>query len=298
MNRITEIALLTFGLCVLGQPASAQRSWVREQAIGVARQGTIAIHQPGADAQAVTSTTLSYAVAPTSNYAAVRFGMLDAGTGTFYPISTLPTLAFSIARDAQNRLVTLDFKGDLYRINPGNGKATRVGASGILGAGVASTGDGTLYALDVNNVLYRVNTETGAASLVGTTGIPPIDPNGSYAATFAADCTHLYYIQGIYSSYPVWGQFPMLWRINSQTATVELIGPITPPLPFFGSGFIDGKMFAYSFDETFRPGGPVAKVYQVDVTTGAASFVSNLNAPSIYGSVPLGEGNGKPCLVQ
>lgn len=247
--------------------------------------------------QQARSGPLAYAIAPTPDYSATNFGVLDIGNGTFHPISTTPTLALGIAKDARSRLYFLDSNGDIYQINAGNGKVAKLGPSGIDPSQVstfASTADGTLHALDIQNNLYRVNAETGAATLVGSTGIPPFNPATSpFATSLAGDCQYLYYILAVYGNYPEFVRFPMLWRIHPDTAVAELIGPITPPLPFFGSGFIGGKLFGFTFDETFR-GGPGPKTYKVNVTSGAARFVSNLNVPSVYGAA-LGEGNGCDC---
>jgi len=244
------------------------------------------------------SGPLAYAIAPTPGYSATIFGLLDIGTGTFHPISTTPTLASGIAKDARSRLYFLDSNGDIYQINPGNGKVAKLGPSGItasLPVALVGMADGTLYAMDVQNNLYRVNAETGAATFVGATGIAGYNPfTQAYSSSLAADCQYLYYIQGVYGNYPIWAQFPTLWRIHPDTAQADLIGPITPTLPFFGAGFVDGKLLEFSFDETSR-GGPGPKTYRVNVTSGAATFVSNLNVPSVYGAAPLGEGNGCDC---
>lgn len=304
MNRIIGIVLVALGLVVptsaglfvMGQAVSAQRSWAHAQGHGVAKEGKRPVPQ-----RTEEETDLqSYALAPTPDYTAIKFGVLDIGMGRFHPISTLPTVGIGIARDEDSRLYSLDLSADLYRINPGNGKAAKIGATGIAAGGsvFAAMADGTLYAMDPQNNLYLVNAETGVASLVGATGIPAYDPTGFFATSFAGDCRHLYYILGVYDNYPHWARLPILWRINPQTAAAELIGSIAPPLPFFGAGFIDDRLSGFSFDETSRPGGPGPKTYQVDVTTGVASFVSDLNVASIYGAVPLGEGSLEHCSAE
>jgi hypothetical protein len=285
------MALLSLVLVVLSQSASAQRPWVHHQNPENAEK---AKPQPGS--AAAVSGPLSYALAPTPDYSTMRFGVLDFGLGKFYVISSLPTIDNGIAWDFRNELLSLDLLGDLYRINPGNGRATKVGSSGVgVGAVFGSTADGTLYAMDTQNRLYRVDPGTGAASLVGSTGIPGYDPSGAFAVSFAADCRYLYYVLGVYDNYPHWSRPPVLWRIHPDTAVAELVAAITPPLPFFGAAFLDDQLFEFSFDETFRPGGPGPKIYRADTANGVASFVSDLNVPSIYGAVRLGEGNAKHC---
>ena len=275
------------------------------QSIAVAQvRGRIPIPQGNAARARETSPNeaksgpLAYAVAPTPDYSATQFGVLDVGLGKFTPVSTTPAVAYGIAKDAHSRLYELDINGDLNLINPGNGKTARIGPTGILPqfvSALSSTSDGALYTLDTRNYLYSVNGGTGAATLIGATGIPPYDPLASpYAVSLTGGCRYLYYVLAVYGNYPDFVRFPALWRIDTQTAAAELIAPIAPPLPFFGAAYLNGALFEFSFDETFR-GGPGPKVYQVNVTTGNASLTSDLNVPSVYGAVPLGEGNARNC---
>jgi hypothetical protein len=310
MKRIIGIVVVALGLVALQQATSAQNGYKKVKGSLVEAfnprkttgRGKFTIQHTwnapnDPDSHQTKSGPLSYALAPTPDYTAVKFGVLDVGIGKFHPISTLPTIGIGIARDEDSRLYSLDLSGDLYQINPGNGKAVKVGATEIAAGGsvFAATADGTLYAMDPQNNLYLVNAETGIASLVGATGISGYDPTGFFATSFAGDCRYLYYILGVYDNYPHWARLPILWRINPQTAAAELVGPVEPPLPFFGAGFIDNRLFGFSFDETSRPGGQGPKAYQIDVTTGVASFVSDLNVASIYGAVPLGEDKAKHC---
>jgi hypothetical protein len=294
MRRIAKVILFAAGLVVLDQAVLAQTAAARGK-VSVRQQTVAEPRVP--DTQQAKAGPLSYAVAPTPDYTATNFGILDIGMGTFHPISTTPTLAYGILKDARSKLYFQDVAGDLYSINPGNGKAAKVGGTGTTPGAFANTADGILYTLDVQNVLYRLDAETGAATKVGATGIAPFDPTVSpFAVSFAGDCQYLYYILAVYGTYPDFDLFPTLWRIDPHTAQAVSVGLIVPPLPFFGSGFIHDKLFAFSFDEKFR-GGPGPKTYQVDVTTGAATFVSDLNVASVYGAVPLGEGNAKHCAA-
>src|SRR5689334_17580448 len=132
MKRFAKITLVAVGLLALVQAASAQRRGLPVPGPAPSAQHPkITVAPRDLDPRQATSGPLSYVLSPTPDYTATMFGVLDVGMGKFYPISTTPTIGLGIGKDARSRLYFQDLNGDLYRINPGNGKVTKVGATGI-----------------------------------------------------------------------------------------------------------------------------------------------------------------------
>src|SRR5260370_42040822 len=109
MKRIAKITLFAAGLVVLVQAVLAQ---TRGRVFSGVRQHSVT--EPRVpDAQQAKAGPLSYVVAPTPDYTATNFGVLDIGLGKFYSISTTSTIATGIAKDAHSRLYFMDLDGDV-----------------------------------------------------------------------------------------------------------------------------------------------------------------------------------------
>lgn len=129
-----------------------------------------------------------------------QFGTLNLSTGAFSQIGPSTSEGEAgLVPGPNGSLLTLTYSGNLDSINPVNGIATVIGATGLAdcttpaspcGTTSASTLghlNGTVYATDFQNDLYRVNALTGAATLIGKMGIPAVpfvpfstNPDGSF----------------------------------------------------------------------------------------------------------------------
>jgi hypothetical protein len=226
------------------------------------------------------------------------FGMMDIGMGKFYPIVSLPADTVALAGNPPGALYTVDVAANLYQVNAVTGKSTFIGQTGITTPGlpgynidvVATTADGTLYAMDLNNTLYRLDRQTGTPTLIGSTGIPALNNNlHNYPTSFAGDCQYLYFSLEDLDEKLAIVQPAMLYRIDPKTAASSVIGPTQDYI--VGSGFVNGKFYAFTLDYTGSGTGPQSFV--VDLTTGSATLVSNeVNVAGLYAAVPLGSGNG------
>src|SRR4051812_32170690 len=121
------------------------------------------------------------------------FGIVDLGTGAFFPRGMTPVFV-GLGMD-HGTLYGVDVLDQLVTIDPDNGATTVVGTLGITstapvpGYGAfdvfGSLSGGGLYGLDWSNNLYSVNPLTGKATFVGPTGIPVITAGLIFATGFS-----------------------------------------------------------------------------------------------------------------
>lgn len=263
-------------------------------------------------AQAATHQ-LVYSVSLAAN--GPQFGAVDLSSGHYLPIGKpLPTIPTDLVwwNGSLLTLGTTDpYAGDIMRINPLNGKVTRLGATGLgyNAFSIASVG-GKLYLTDLSGNLYTIDPRTWAATFFASTGIPAdptipftTNPDGTLNLcdqTFNAVGGSLYVTFDAFNldpstlainkdpSNPNVG--PALYRIDPATGIATLVSPVyfqlgaTVPVgsQVFGfrlapTGFIDGFPTAFS------------ELYTLDVTTGQASFVRNIDpaAGTIFGAAPV-----------
>jgi len=247
-----------------------------------------------------TSPTGPYAFAVSTNgdftNPISQLGIIDLAKGLFRPISTLSGAPVGIARDRQGHLYSVDYNNNFVEINPATGQLTTIGPTGLsqpgpLGAAVdviTSLTNGELFLLDYNNVLYRVDPTTGGAEMIGSTGITPIT-TPFFGTSFSGDCDTLFFTveeddENGNALIPA-----TLYRIDPRTAAATKIGKTASFMG--GSGFIGGSLYGFKIDENLIGGGPGPEVLQIGLAAGAAKMVSNLNVPSIFGAVSLGEDN-------
>jgi outer membrane protein assembly factor BamB len=241
--------------------------------------------------------TVGYAIAfnPTALGSAM-FGFLDIKTGTFRAISELPDGGQGLARD-NGEILTVDSSNNLVRINPGNGKTTLIGPTGITTPGpvggtlvdvIASLETGEVFLMDYSNNLYSVDRKTGRATFIGSTGIPAII-SPLYASSFAGDCTSLFFTidEVDENGNPLIP--PTLYRIDPHTGAATAVGPVAPIMP--GSGFIGGTLYGFSLDTRLLGGTEPPHVFAIDTSTGVSTRISDLKVPAIGGAVRLNAGH-------
>jgi hypothetical protein len=114
-----------------------------------------------------------------------------------------------------------------------------------------------------NGNLYSVSTVTGAATVVGNTGV-----------TNWADLA--WGLNGVLYGFTT-GTTGRLYSINPATAAVTDIGALGGDFVFEGALAIasDGTAFATNMGTTAAP-----RLFRIDLTTGAATMVANLNGGS------------------
>jgi hypothetical protein len=222
-----------------------------------------------------------------------QFGVLDIGSGVFSVIADLPNSGQGLGRDAKGHLYTVDTNNNLVRIKPANGKTKVVGSTGITTPGpvgstlvdvFASLETGELFLMDYSNNLYSVDAKTGLATLVGATGIPAI-VSPLYSSSLAGNCQDLFFT---ITERDATLQFiipPTLYRIDPRTAVATLVGPTAIGMP--GSGFIADVLYGFTLDQRVFGGTEGPHAVAIDVATGAATIVSDLTVPFVFGAVSL-----------
>jgi len=186
---------------------------------------------------------------------------VDAKTATLVAAPSVDTEISDIATDANGTLYLLTFNS-LYSLNTSTRVATRLGAHGIAGANALTfDANGTLYAASsLSTNLYRLDPATAKATVVGTL------PNGS-----AGDLALLngrLFLAGVNDTLGV-----VNLRSNATPATVGNFGLATS---VFGLAAGDSNTLY---------GGANSKLFKVDPTTGAVSYLFDMPLPigQIYG---------------
>jgi hypothetical protein len=175
-------------------------------------------------------------------------GVASAGPVTFVVTNT-------------SRLGTLDL---------GTGAFTAIGAPHPGGYdGLGNLPDGTLTAVDGSNNFVAINRTTGVATLVGPTGASLfISGSLTSGAQFALDTSNNFY------------------RINPTTGAATLVGPTG--LPAFSGNVANGlggnaTSLYYLFEQTGAP-AVTSSLYQINTTTGAATFIGLTGTRSLVGA--------------
>jgi hypothetical protein len=114
------------------------------------------------------------------------FGTVDLTTGAYNPFGpTEPDGYFGMAAGTNGTLYSLNYVGQLDKIDPATGVFTRIGATGLQPCLVPSPAcgptsvfslggtNGNLFATDFSNSVYSVSPVTGAATLLAkNSGLP------------------------------------------------------------------------------------------------------------------------------
>ena len=233
---------------------------------------------------------LAYAISvnPLNNLG--QFGILDIGTGRFHRIKDLPNGAQGIGRDAAGTIYVVDTNNNLVRINPG-GQTEVIGSTGVTTPGplgpvlvdvFSSLVTGELFLMDYSNNLYSVNPRTGTATLIGATGIPPIT-SPIYSSSLAGSCKNLFFTLAVLDENLNPILLPTLYRIDPLTAAATPVGPAPVAMP--GSAFIDDTLYGFTVDFRLFGGTEGPHVFSIDTSTAAATLVSDLNVPFVFGAV-------------
>ncbi len=241
-------------------------------AVDIANGGFLPIGKPApaqlADLVWWKGSLLSLAVSDPYAGDLVRINPAD-GKLTVIGSTGLGYSAFSIAAFG-NKLYLTDFSGNLYTVDPKNGGATFLAATGIPPDSVppfTTNSDGTLNLCDQS--FYALG-----GSLYVTFDAFNIDP-----ATLALDKSP--------SNASV---SPALYRIDPTTGAASVVGPTY--LQFGATVALDGKFYAFRLTPTgFAGGAPTAfnELYTLSVSTGEAQFLRVIDpeAGIIVGAAPV-----------
>jgi hypothetical protein len=220
-----------------------------------------------------------------------EFGTMDLTTGQFYQISTtLTNFTEGMGFTPQRQLYSIQFENDgtdhVVQINPQTGATTDVGS---LGPGIQvnnGTTDraGNLYAIDdITGTLYKINPQTLAVTSIGNTGFGSANNANPPDGLIAFDRNgNLYADQ--FEGYQAGGkESDLLYQINPQTGQAT---PLPDPM-FTNPGFLPNVyagVFAgntlYGFGNQDIYGN--TNIYTIDITTGAATFVTQYYLPNSY----------------
>jgi hypothetical protein len=154
----------------------------------------------------------------------------------------------------------------------------------VLGAALSLISTPTLaasilYGAD-NVTTYTIDTSTGVATLVGSTGLSGFDANGfgSILRDLTASSTTLYGAQWNVDAAGITGAVAI---VNTATGAVTSSVALTGLLE---TGVNKGLYsVAYDLGTNTLYGNTARRIYKIDPTTGAATFVGNVNTGSIVG---------------
>ena len=236
-----------------------------------------------------------------------QFGTVDLASGVFHQIGPItPEGQANLVWGPQGVLYSLNFSGNLEKIDPATGAVTVIGPTGLGLNGFDLAGvRGQLFVTDFSNNVYAVDSQTGAATLLAATGMPP-DP--SIPFTFNADgtmnlCDEAFYGIGgqLYAIFDSFTLDPGTLAINATVpAGLYQVDPssglatyIAPTDMNLGSMVVVGShVYAFKWITTafteFGP-QPQSAAYWLDLTSGATTFVSNIDpaAGGITGAAPV-----------
>jgi hypothetical protein len=145
---------------------------------------------------------------------------------------------------------------NLYRINTGDAGLTLVGNMGVLLAGATFRSDGVLFGGD-GTYLYSIDPLTAATTQIGAMGV-------GTDGDFIFDDTGTLYMTGGNT----------LHTIDTTTGVATAVGSGLGVSSIFGMAYHEGTLYGYSFDR---------KVYTIDRTTGAASYLADFSGDPLEG---------------
>lgn len=225
------------------------------------------------------------------------FGRVDLTTGAYNAIGpTEPNGYFGMGTGPNGTIYSLNYLGQLDRINPVTGAFTTIGATGLgpclipsPACGPTSEFDlgsmnGRLYATDFANSIYNVNSTTGTATLLAqNSGLPaaPFVPGSQNSdGTFNLADEAMWSAGGkLFVTYDAFvNNFatstvesvtvaPMLYSIDPATGLATAIGPTA--LGLGAATQVNGITYAFNDLTT--------QIETIDLLTGAATPVGSFD---------------------
>jgi hypothetical protein len=237
------------------------------------------------------------------------FGTVDLTTGAYNPMGpTEPDGYFGMAAGPNSALYSLNYLGQLDRIDPASGAFSRIGATGLQPCLVPSPAcgptsvfslggiDGKLFATDFSNSVYSVNSASGAATLLAkNSGLPPApfvpgsqNPDGTFnladQAIWSAGgklfATYDAFVENFETStVEAISVAPKLYSIDPATGLATVIG--ATDLGIGAATEVNGV--TYSFNDL------TTQIATIDLSTGGTTGVGNFDpaAEVLQGASPV-----------
>lgn len=183
-----------------------------------------------------------------------KLGTVNVNTGAASLIGNTGQSMYDIAFDPSGKLWGVSgYNNTLYSINTSTGASTAVGALGTGINALVFGSNGTLYGASGGS-LYSINTTSGASTLIGS---------GSYSSV-----GDLAFVGGklFLSSYG--SSTNGLWQLDTTTGAGTSISSTTS-MAYTALGSPDGSTLYGVVDHS---------VYRVNVSTGAATFLSTYDS--------------------
>jgi hypothetical protein len=237
------------------------------------------------------------------------FGTVDLTTGAYNPMGpTEPDGYFGMAAGPNSALYSLNYLGQLDRIDPASGAFSRIGATGLQPCLVPSPAcgptsvfslggiDGKLFATDFSNSVYSVNSASGAATLLAkNSGLPPApfvpgsqNPDGTFnladqaiwSAGVKLFATYDAFVENFETStVEAISVAPKLYSIDPATGLATVIG--ATDLGIGAATEVNGV--TYSFNDL------TTQIATIDLSTGGTTGVGNFDpaAEVLQGASPV-----------
>jgi hypothetical protein len=237
------------------------------------------------------------------------FGTVDLTTGAYNPMGpTEPDGYFGMAAGPNSALYSLNYLGQLDRIDPASCAFSRIGATGLQPCLVPSPAcgptsvfslggiDGKLFATDFSNSVYSVNSASGAATLLAkNSGLPPApfvpgsqNPDGTFnladQAIWSAGgklfATYDAFVENFETStVEAISVAPKLYSIDPATGLATVIG--ATDLGIGAATEVNGV--TYSFNDL------TTQIATIDLSTGGTTGVGNFDpaAEVLQGASPV-----------
>ena len=105
--------------------------------------------------------------------------------------------------------------------------------------------------MGTNNVLYSFDYLTGKASAVGPTGVSVACLHQVWSNSLAGVGNSLFYTYQLFDANTGASlDEAQVYKIDPRTGAAKLLGPVgvSPDLPFFGAGSVDGILYGFTVD--------------------------------------------------
>jgi len=191
-----------------------------------------------------------------------RLFTVDVGTGATHVVGTMPAVMYDIAYDAKGNLYGVDGASgtsSLWKINPTNASATRIGAVGATVNSLVFSSSGTLLA--AGSALYKLSTTTGAGTKIGS-GLSGY----SSAGDLAFDAAGNLFLSTTSNN---------LVRVSPNTGAASLVGPM-------GFGQVYGM--AYGPDHVlYGLSNSTSQIFSLSTSTGKGTLKSSFANKGVVG---------------
>ncbi len=176
------------------------------------------------------------------------------------------TFSVSAAARADSFIFAGDSSGNLWRVDPATGAASRVGLMSHVMTDIALSPTGELYGINYY-AFFRIDPTTGAVTMIGRLGV-------SHANGLVFGSNGVLYLSTYAGS-----EVGELRTVNLLTGATTLVGPI---------GYSSAGDLAFSSNGSLFMTDENSLLIEVDPLTGAGHAVGSVGFSDIYGLAWLG----------